>query len=120
MVYDRFEDLVGGADEFQRFMYVIDIFVDEDMDRVYEIFCWGTQLLVLTHQYNGDFFCDEKISDEINGDLFSEETCCQSKIATVTGKKTKLQNYTTWKTLITSSSNGSDEEIGEFLFETYC
>ena len=42
MVYDRFEDLVDDADEFQRFMYAIDIFVDEGIDRMYELFCGST------------------------------------------------------------------------------
>ena len=61
------------------------------------------------------YFCDEKICDEIIDDLFSEAIFGESIISIGTDKNTKLQNYTTWKTLITSSSNGSDEEMGEFF-----
>ena len=114
MVYDRFEDLVDDADGFQRFMYAIDIFVDEGLDSVYEKFRGNTQLLVLTHQYHGDFLTEKEICAEINNDLFSELICGQVEIAAV--KNLKLQNYTTWKTLITSSTDGSDEEKGEFFF----
>ena len=122
--FDRFEDLIDDTDEFQRFLYAIDLFIEDGMDRVYEVFVGNPKYITLTHEYDGDFF-DDEVCDEINHEVFSSVICNESDFEdTVIKKITKLQDYITLKNLITSSLNGLDEEQGKFfisnIFVTTC
>ena len=118
--FDKFEDLIDESDEFQRFLYAIELFMEEGMDRVYEVFVGNPEFISLTHEYDGDFFNDE-VCEEINKELFSVVICGEIDIEVIEVEKaTKLQDYVTLKHLVTSSPNGIDEKQSKFfLFQTY-
>ena len=116
--FDKFEDLIDESDEFQRFLYAIELFMEEGMDRVYEVFVSNPEFISLTHEYDGDFFNDE-VCDEINKELFSSVISGESEFEeTVVEKATKLQDYVTLKHLVTCSPY-ENEKQSKFFFQTY-